>query len=429
MAILTFQVINYANCSITLSPGIPTLMDNYGNTQNVNSLNNATYATTAPPSAQSPVAIITNEVPPPANNMGNYLPNETITLDAYNSTGGFDVIPNAMSPNFPITSYTWASSSLTLPTTTGSSVTFVLPNVAAPETYTVQLTVQTAPNPADSSYVNSNTATITIIAQPQGPSSGNGAWIDVYITNFVTQQTQNSTYPYKMPLGYGIGSTCDSFAPQEQMNLTSFVSWNGGSVADKQVTFQVLDNNGQIIATFDSWTDATGYATYDYRLPWFSNNTATAQNEFGTWTVTASVDIAQNYAIDNMPFYFGDLLTMTPPTTFGSIERANPATPNSASTYSFNVPIQSASLSPKNYYLTYTVMDNNGVPVSMGMVQGTVAAQGTANPSVTLSIPNWAFLGTGSVKFDLFNYNPLVASDQALPYCPEQTTAITITGP
>jgi hypothetical protein len=423
MATLTFQIINYANSNLNLTAGTPTLMDNYGVTQNVNVMNNATYVSSAPPAAQNPVARITNQVPAPADNMGNYLPGQTITLDGLASTGGIDVIPNPMAPNFPILSYTWAQSGtpITAMPTSGDAITFQLPNDAAPHTYTISLKVATAPNPGDQNYVNTSTTSITFSSTPLGPASGNGPTIDVYLVNQVTNATQDSTHFYKNPLGYGFNTASDAFGPQESMNVAAFVAWNSGSVASKQVTFQVIDNHGQIISTTTSWTDITGTAVASFRLPWFDNSTNGASTEFGGWTVKASVDISQNYAVDNMPFQFGYLLNMAQPTVSNSqLSRST------SSNTTMSVVISSISTLPKTFYMTYTVYDNNSVPVTMAMVQGQVLGNGATTAVANINVPTWTFCGGATVKVDIFNYNPLVAGQHALPYCPEQTVGLVV---
>ena len=234
---LTFNVINWASSPITLSAGIPTLIDNLGNSQSC-TLNSASYVTPQPPAPTSPTAIIT----PPTSTL--YLAGAQITLNSA-SLGGIDVVPNASSPNFPITSYTWTvvSGGFTITNTNTDTITFTAPTPAVP--FTIGLTVSTATNPDDAAYHNvSNQATISFSPAFTQPTTA-GAQIDVYIVNpapytttymqkdvrFTSQGIYNNTDPVK--------SYVDTFAPQELMNLTAFVTYNGASVSNKIVAFSV----------------------------------------------------------------------------------------------------------------------------------------------------------------------------------------------
>ena len=418
----TFQILQYANSYINITQGIPTLIDNYGNSIST-LINNATYVSEPAPAPVAPVAVLHNDTP---LGMGvtSYAPNATMTLDALLSSPGIDLIPNAANPSFPITQYTWTVTSgtgLTIPTGT-STITFMTPNVSALTSYTISLRVATAGNPSDSRYVNTSTpVTITFAVGPLSISPTNqGAAIDVYVVNPANPST---IAPAVNPFGYGLNQPADAFAPQELMNLTAFVSWNNGSVADKLVTFTV-GNSTNVIATFVAYTDANGYALAQYRLP----NYASSAMLFGTYTVNASVDIAQNYVIDTMPFEYGYILSVQGITLAAQ-------SVNRGSALTMNVGITSISAQNQNCYVTYTVTDNNSVPVFENQVQETINSApvlGSVTQQVnglTLTIPSWAFAGGATVHVDLFNANPMVSSQHALPYCPEDTQYFTITLP
>jgi hypothetical protein len=431
LCVLTFTVLQWANSNINLTQGIPTLLDQYGNPIST-LINNATYVTQAPPTPTAPVAVLHNDTPL-SSGQTYYAPNATIQLDGLNSSPGVDVVPNANSPSFPITQYTWAVTAqgnvpLTIPTS-GNSITFQAPNVQALTTYTISLTVATAANLGDSRYVNTSAAvTITFAVGPLAVQpNGNGAQIDLIVVNPVPSTT---TYPAVNPWGYGPNNPADAFAPQQLMQLAAFVSYNGGSVADKLVTFTV-GNSTNVVATFVAYTNASGYAVALYRLPNYASSTML----FGEYTVNASVDIAQNYAIDTMPFQYNYILNLATPTL-----AANSV--NEGSTLQMNEVITSTSNATQNYYLVVTVTDCNNVPVfsfqQSGVANGVASATydqassmsvNTAINNVALNIPIWAFAGTATVHVDLFNANPQVGSADALPFCPEATQTFTITIP
>jgi len=415
MANLTFEVINYANSSITLNTGIPTLIDNFGHSQAV-TLNSAQYVTLPPPAPHGPAATITNL------GSSTYQMGSTISLSGLASTPGFDVIPNPMAPNFPIQTYSWTQVSgptvAGLPIS-GNSATAGIVNLIAPAvsgSIVLQLTVTTATNPSDSAnYVNTGTAQITI-APGIIPPTNAGPQIDVFIINNST----STAFPYKSPTSLGSYNTLDQvdqYAPQQIMNLGATVLFNGQSVANKLVTFVVANysNPSQIIATFVAYTNANGTAYAVYRLP----NYNSAVMQFGTYKVTATVDVAQNIVSDSFWFNYGYTLNFGSLTASGIVARGRDAVSVNATFYNYDN-------LPENYWMTFTVTDVNNVPVAFLEVNGAATSAAYTSQPVSLSIPLYAFVGTATVHVDLFNADPMVPSQNALPYCPEATTTFTI---
>ena len=298
LATATFQILQYANSYINITYVTPTLANNYE--QSISTLiNNATYISETSPTPVSPIAELRDDTPL-TGGATSYLPNATMTLDALLSNPGIDLLPNAASPSFPILQYTWvvtSGSSLTVPSS-GSTISFQTPNVSSLTSYTISLTVATAANPSDSRYLNTSTPvtiTFTVGGWNPGPPSEFGAQIDVFVVN---PANPNQIYPSIYPFGYGLDQPGGTFVPQELLNLTALATWNGGSAANKLVTFTV-GNSTDIVATFVAYTDSNGYAFAFFSLP-----DVGSVMSFGTYEVNASVDIAQNYAIDTMPFEY-----------------------------------------------------------------------------------------------------------------------------
>ena len=412
MANLTFQVIGYADSFINITEGIPTLMDNFGHTQST-LLHNAQYVSPAMPEAQAPTAVIHNQ-----GTDTKYLANEPIVLDATGSTAGFDVIPDAQNPSFPIISYSWTQ--VNGPAVTGLQTTGFQANLAAPSTvganFTIQLTVTTAPNSADPNYVNTASTTITFSPDVIPPTDA-GPQIDLYIVN----NPVSSAFPYKTNTSLGISnglSQVEQYSPQQIMNLAAFVSFNGASVSDKAVTF-ILTPNGNpsnVIYSVQAYTNESGIAVAQYRLPNFNS----AIMSFGNYTVTATVDVAQNVVSDAFWYNYGFAMQINGVTV-------NPAMAARArDLVTVNVALTNNALNDQSYTMTFTVLDCNSVPIYTGIVAGQTAPVGSSPAMGTFDIPAYAFAGLATVHVNLFNADPSVPSNNALPYCPEATGTFTI---
>jgi hypothetical protein len=132
-----------------------------------------------------------------------------------------------------------------------------------------------------------------------GPASvraNSGAVIDVF---------DNAT-----PSGIGINESSGPFAPQQLVILYANVTYNGAPVENKLVAFEVTDPTGNIIFSGSNATDANGIATVRFRLA--TNAT------FGTWTVIASVDVAQVAVHDYLWFRVGWIIMITNITTLNA---------------------------------------------------------------------------------------------------------------
>lgn len=412
MANLTFEVINYANSSITLTSGVPTLIDNHGVSQTV-ALNGAQYVTLPVPAARAPVAVIHND-----GISTSYAPNQYFQLDAFQSLPGFDVIPSPTTPNLPITTYTWNFGTAAVTGVTyssnGAQVAFYAP-ASVNGNLTVTLTVTTAANPADPTYVNTGSVTYNITPGVI-PPTGAGAQIDVYVINNAT----TTAFPYKSPTSLGSFNTLDqvdNYAPQQIMNLGAYVTFNGAPVANELVTFVVSDNTtGIVIATFVAYTDANGTAYAVYRLPNFNS----AVMLFGNYRVTVTVDVAQNVVSDAFSYQYGYTLSVSSLTVTPNIVARG------RDTATLTVAINSISFQGQPYYMTYTVTDCNNVPIFSNEAFGRASALSTSPATASLTIPAFAFVGTATVHVNLFNADPAVPSQNALPYSPEATTTFTI---
>jgi hypothetical protein len=423
---MTFQIINYklpigGNVPIALTAN---LIDSNELHRDITCVvESANYVSRGPPAPTQPAAVINNQNPMNSGNSLNsaYKPNQMITLDALQSTGGYDEMPTPNSPTYAIATYTWSATNGLLTgvaDTTGAQLQFQTPTVSARTTYTITLQIATAPNTADSRYHNTASTTLQIVVGPPYDNPVGGTQIDVYITNW---QTIDTTHPFKTPTGTGISNStfnfiCDAFGPQEEMNLAALVTYDNAPVAQKLVTFVVASPTGYNY-TFQSTTNLNGIATYTYRLPWFDNTS----QAFGMWTVTAFVDVSQVRVSDLMPFQFGYIVGTT--NTALSLSNTVAFRESYVGQPTLTVYVNSISNQTQHFWLTYTVFDNNHVPVQQGALNNVAIAPNTqnmANP-VPIAVPTWSFVGGATVNVNLFNENPTATNANALPYCPQAT--------
>jgi hypothetical protein len=212
--------------------------------------------------------------------------------------------------------------------------------------------------------------------------------------------------------GEGQNATSGPFGPQQLVQLYALVTYDGAPVANKEVTFTVIDPNGVIIAVNTALTNTTGYATSEYRTPWLSSGNP----DFGTWTVLAYVEVSQVVVSDTVSFEYNYLVTTT--TTNGI---TLPASVDRGSPMKITVAILTADNVPQNTTVTISIYDQNQVPIDFYMTNLTNATNNTISTMVT--IPTWAFTGTATVYVDILTNNPTAGGTA---YSPQQTATFQI---
>jgi hypothetical protein len=97
------------------------------------------------------------------------------------------------------------------------------------------------------------------------------------------------------------------FLTDQQVTLTSQVTYQGGPVVNKLVAFQILDPTGHTITIAVAITDKNGVATISFRIPDISTS-------FGEWTSFSTVDLDQKILWDLANFQ----VVMSRPTVGGT---------------------------------------------------------------------------------------------------------------
>lgn len=352
----------------------------------------------APP-AQAPTAVITapNKVPVCTN----------VTLNGTSSLPGHDTLPSP-GHDCPITTWNWH---LVFDYTNGSSAELDLTgdvvhfHCDGEGTVTVTLTV-IAPDPTPptaGTYVDHDDATKVIEQYIPAPPP-TGAFIDVYVTN---NGNINGTYGSEPP--YDVWA--DAYGPQQLVCVQAKVTYNDEPVEFKPVAFEVIDNTGASRDYRVVFTDEHGLAGFCFRLPWQGAN-ATAL--FGDWHIVATVDIAEHIVSDTVWFRFGYILEITAlyvaPSYPSPVYKLDPL--------SIKVTVHNIAFTSKLGFLTVVAYDNCSVPIGKATTPGLFlfAANTDTNNTFTITIPKWAFVGTGTIYANLFTKAP---SAGGVPYCPE----------
>jgi hypothetical protein len=346
-----------------------------------------------PPPATPPQAIITT----PADGAMVPVCNDVL-LGGLDSTDGFDTLPPP-GEVCPITDYEWAVDfhNGTIAILHGGETFF---HCDGPGLVTITLTV-TAPDPTPPSapgYVPTDSMTIEIlqVAPVLGPS------IDIYTARGgegIFVDATDGQYPYHWS---------DAYGPQEEVCVFAKVTYNDEPVEYKPVVFEVMDPSGNGRDFRVVFTDANGIAAACFRIPWEGSD---AEAMFGNWSILGVVSISEVEVHDVVKFKFGYILSIVGLTV-------TPFSLHKLETMTVDVDIQSISMAPYDTVLVITAADEAGVPIGFAYALFTVDPEDGLSAGHTITIPQWAFVGMGTVYVNLLTDWPGYGG---VPYCPEET--------
>jgi len=300
--------------------------------------------------------------------------NEAVTFDASESSGD-------------ITSYKWNFGDLSPEVNMSNPIT--THSYQKVGNYTVTLTVA-----AREGFTNSTSQTITVLPYRLK--------LDVY--------TQKEPYS-----GKGYNATSDAFAPQELVILYGLVTLNDDPVPGKLVRFDIYDPNGTHIAYRSNITDENGIAVVNFR----TENNAT----FGTYLVIGNVEVAGNIAIDYLRFEVGWIINIVGLETvdIGGMPKTEF---RKGETVYVNIFLRNIAFTSRNVTLTVVMYDEKSEPIAVASFQTRVDSGWVElKTAFALSIPDWSFVGVGSVHGNAFtNW----MWEHGVPYCPEKTAYVVV---
>ena len=226
-------------------------------------------------------------------------------------------------------------------------------------------------------------------------------------------------YPYPHG-GQEPNKPSDMFVPQQEVVLFAKVTYNLWPEQNKDVSFQVIDPYGDTYFIGCNRTNSDGIAMYRFRLPWKCDD---PEYYFGTWTVIATTEVAEQVITDTMQFKYDYLVhiwkTVTDKTEYEHGEYIT-----------VTIDYGSAATQTYNVIIGVVVKDETGVPFDWDYTQVTVGgaewctyANGTV--SLTLYIPKWARSGQATLEVTVLTDFPMNGGTQVYPTDPEHNTVIT----
>lgn len=221
---------------------------------------------------------------------------------------------------------------------------------------------------------------------------------------------------YPAPFGgQGLMQPADLVVPQQEIILTAKVTYNWWPVVNKKVTFNIYDNNGSLVAVLEAITGADGHAVTSFRMPWPDVD---PESLFGVWTINASVSVAEVTVTDVLTFHYDYLVEILSATT-------DKISYNHLDYMAVTVTYGSHAQQMYPVWLTATLQDNLGVPVSVAFtelsVEGAVYCQLKIYPAATLTlfVPYYAYAGAAQVRVNFLDLSPMDGAHVAVT--PEYT--------
>lgn len=328
-----------------------------------------------------------------------------VSLDASASTSGWDTVPTIH--ECPITEYRWdidigndGSIDLTL---YGVMNTFPC---TGPEDVGITLTV-TAPDwnpPTDPRYVDHASAKHVIhqIFRPVGPV------IDVYTERGGKGPGYTLGEPYPYPAAWS-----DAYGPQEEVTVYALVTNNDEPVKNKPVAFEIKDPNGTTREYRTAFTNEYGIANTTFRIPWEGSE---AETLFGDWAIFGTVSISEITVWDICRFRFGYIVSVRDLIVSGSPLKKG-------QNLGVTVDLKNIAYTSKDVFITIVLHDECNVPIGLQTIDFTVDPNNGLTSTSTLTIPDWAFVGTGKVCVNIYNKPP---TSGGTPMCPEGTAIFII---
>jgi PKD repeat protein len=236
-----------------------------------------------------------------------------------------------------------------------------------------------------------------------------GPYIDVY--------TQKEPYN-----GQGPNEPSDAFAPQEEVILYAYVSYNCEPQQNKPVGFEVTNPSGEVIVDRTAFTNTEGIANITFRIPWPCENPEEAV--FGTWTVLAKVSILELTAEDTLTFQVGWIIEITELKTVNATGVAKNSFAKGEH-ICFNLTARNIAFTSKTATFTLVAYDAESVPIGPITLHNWIIPPGTSVIfMISVQIPKWAYTGIAVAYANAYTELP---QNCGTPFCPETSTIFMIT--
>lgn len=223
-------------------------------------------------------------------------------------------------------------------------------------------------------------------------------------------------FTQKMPFnGKGMNQSSDAFQPQELVMLYALVTYDEYPMANMLVAFHV--NNfpnalRRITLVGVSSTNQSGIAQFSFRIPWPLENAE--QIIFGEWFAIATVQIAEEVAVDTLTFQVGWIIEITNIKTLNA--SFEPQTNyQREETIFFNLTIRNIALTPKLATIIIDAQDIIRYPIMNLEIDNMVFLSGENKLCISSQIPAIASIGEALVVATAYTASPTTGGT---PYSP-----------
>jgi hypothetical protein len=203
----------------------------------------------------------------------------------------------------------------------------------------------------------------------------------------------------------GIGQEVSggAYGPLQTVQTYASVTSNNSPLPDETVAFTVLEPNGTIYSSLSNESNTKGIATTSFRIP--SLSFGPFQTDFGTWSITAVVDVSG--------FTVNDTSAITVSYLNGIENVTIPATILKGETLPIQLTVNNQELSAQWGQLSITLFDNAGIPIGSSTITVTQQVQEITVVNTAIIIPTWAFAGPATA------YLCLLSNSTNVPVAPE----------
>jgi hypothetical protein len=168
--------------------------------------------------------------------------------------------------------------------------------------------------------------------------------------------------------------------------------------------------------------NVSGIATIEFRIPWPCSHPE--ECVFGNWTIMSKVSIAEETVIDTHWFYVGWIVDTVDIVLHDSIATITHIFQENTDVF-VDVTVNNIAMMPRNVTIGIVIYDELEVPFGSAYVTIVNAPPGLSTiTNIQIHIPEWAYIGMGTVYVNLFTKLP---AECGICWCPEHNTWIKIT--
>ena len=228
-------------------------------------------------------------------------------------------------------------------------------------------------------------------------------WVSVTAQTGVAIDLYTDQAPFN---GKGANQSADAYEPQELVVLFALAMYNEAPVAGKLVAFQINGPRNQfqnITVVGSGTTDENGTAEFSFRMPWPS--ALPEEAIFGQWIAYATVEIAQQVAVDTLTFRVGwivsiiEISTLSPQLNPQSVfAKQDPIV--------FNLTVRNTARTPKWAIIKVDVQDSGQYPIIQIQMENKLFQPGNTNVETHSQIPFSAMIGIANTSAAPFTAPP-----------------------